>query len=308
MGQSKDRRDIYYRRAKELGFRARSAFKLLQVDEEFGLLDGVRRAVDLAAAPGSWSQVLARRLWHEGEDKSSETRVVAVDLQEMAPIPGVVQLQGDMTAERTARDIIAFFQGEPADIVVSDAAPDVTGLHDLDVYLQAQLVLAALNIATFVLRPGGAFVAKLFRGKDVTLLQAQLATFFPRVSVAKPRSSRNSSMEAFIVCQGYAPPPGYVPTMQTPMLGLRYSPALGTPAPGTEPLLGTNRTIVPFIACGDLAGFDSDKSYSLDSHSVPRQPTQKPINPSYKQAVELRKQGKATATLAGAEPVHLSTT
>lgn len=78
---SKDRRDIYYRRAKELGYRARSAFKLAQIDEEFGLLKDVRRAVDLCAAPGSWSQVLSRRLWKEGEDKDAETRIVAVDLQ-----------------------------------------------------------------------------------------------------------------------------------------------------------------------------------------------------------------------------------
>ena len=78
---SKDRRDIYYRRAKELGYRARSAFKLVQIDEEFGLLKDVHRAVDLCAAPGSWSQVLSRKLWKEGENKAAETRIVAVDLQ-----------------------------------------------------------------------------------------------------------------------------------------------------------------------------------------------------------------------------------
>ena len=78
---SKDRRDIYYRRAKELGYRARSAFKILQIDEEFNLFEDVRRAVDLCAAPGSWSQVLSRKLWKDGEDKTTETRIVGVDLQ-----------------------------------------------------------------------------------------------------------------------------------------------------------------------------------------------------------------------------------
>jgi len=293
MGNSKDRRDIYYRRAKELGFRARSAFKLMQVDEEFGLLDGVTRAVDLAAAPGSWSQVLSRRLWKEGEDKESETRVVSVDLQEMAPIPGVVQLQGDITAEKTANEIIAYFEGSRCDIVVSDAAPDVTGLHDLDMYLQSQLVLAALNIATFVLKPGGSFVAKMFRGKDTSLLYAQFRQFFPFVTIAKPRSSRNSSMEAFIVCQKYSPPDGFVPSMVTPMLGLAYgqpSKPVGQADEETDEGTGPKRILVPFVACGDLSGFDSDKSYALkDTAEVPTRPTQPPIRPSYEEAIQARR-------------------
>ena len=90
------------------------------------------------------------------------------------------------------------FDGKPADLVVCDGAPDVTGLHDIDEYIQAQLLLAALNITTHVLKPGGTFVAKIFRGKDVTLLYSQLKLFFPRVTCAKPRSSRNSSIEAFV--------------------------------------------------------------------------------------------------------------
>ena len=202
---SKDRRDIYYRKAKELGFRARSAFKLIQIDEEFGIFDNVSRAVDLAAAPGSWSQVLSKRLWKNEEPplpgaklENQFVRVVAVDIQEMAPIVGVVQLKGDITTEETAREIIRCFDYQLCDIVVSDAAPDVTGLHDLDIYLQSQLVLAGLNISTFLLRPGGTFVAKIFRGKDITLLSSQLKHFFKFVTIAKPASSRNSSMEAFL--------------------------------------------------------------------------------------------------------------
>jgi tRNA (cytidine32/guanosine34-2'-O)-methyltransferase len=91
-------------------------------------------------------------------------------------------------------------------LVISDGAPDVTGLHDLDIYIQSQLLYAALNLAMGVLRPGGKFVAKIFRGRDVDLLYAQLRTVFERVSVAKPRSSRASSLEAFIVCEGFIPP------------------------------------------------------------------------------------------------------
>ena len=91
---SKDKRDIYYRRAKEEGWRARSAFKLLQLDESFNLFEGAKKVVDLCAAPGSWSQVLSRKLLKNGKD---ETKIVAVDLQVMAPLPGVIQIQGDIT-------------------------------------------------------------------------------------------------------------------------------------------------------------------------------------------------------------------
>lgn len=256
---SKDRRDIYYRRAKEYGFRARSAFKLLHLDEKFDLFNGVERAVDLCAAPGSWSQVLSRKLWKDAEEanKSDQVRVVAVDLQEMAPIEGVEILQGDITSKSTAEKIISYFSGERADLVVSDGAPDVTGLHDIDEYVQSQLILAALNITTFVLAPGGTMVAKVFRGKDVTLLYSQLCVFFERVTVSKPKSSRNSSIEAFVVCEGYNPPAGYVPTMVSPMLGAQYNTA-------TNALTGPNRAIVPFLACGDLSGLDSDQSYPLE--------------------------------------------
>ncbi|ETO26877.1 hypothetical protein RFI_10260 [Reticulomyxa filosa] len=115
------KKDVYYRRAKEVGFRARSAFKLIQLDEEFQLLQGVKRAVDLCAAPGSWSQVLSRRLQ---ADKDKSAKIVAVDLQPMAPIQGVIQIQGDITNQGTAMEIIKHFDGEKADIVVSDGAPD----------------------------------------------------------------------------------------------------------------------------------------------------------------------------------------
>ena len=248
MGRSsKDKRDVYYRLAKEEGWRARSAFKLMQIDEEFQIFKGVKKVVDLCAAPGSWSQVLAKKL--EANKPESDVKIVAVDLQAMAPLPGVITLQGDITKLETAKKIVGYFEGETADLVVCDGAvsfvsvifknifkgfcfqicplyefqPDVTGLHDLDEYVQAQLLLAALNITTHVLKLGGNFIAKIFRGKDVTLLFAQLRLFFEHVTVAKPRSSRNSSIEAFVVCQNYKPPEGYEPTMINPLLDHKYT-------------------------------------------------------------------------------------
>ena len=112
-----------------------------------------------------------------------------------------------------------------------------------------------MNITTHILKPNGTFVAKIFRGKDITLLFAQLRLFFDDVTVAKPRSSRNSSIESFVVCQGYNQPEGYVPTMMNPLLDHTYT--------DFDSLEGPNRYIVPFLACGDLSAYDSDKSYPL---------------------------------------------
>ena len=163
----------------------------------------MRRVVDLCAAPGSWSQVVSRKLFTGDAARDAGKKAVAIDLQQMAPIDNVVTLQGDITSMATVKEVLSHFEGQLVDLVICDGAPDVTGMHDLDEFVQAQLILAALNITTHLLRPGGAFVAKIFRGKDITLLYSQLDCFFEHVTSAKPRSSRNSSIEAFVVCQGY---------------------------------------------------------------------------------------------------------
>jgi len=280
---SKDKRDVYYRKAKEEGWRARSAFKLLQIDEQFNIFENVTRAVDLCAAPGSWSQVLSRKLRKDGSVEG--LKIVAVDLQEMAPLLGVIQLKGDITKLETAEKVIKLFEGEKADLVVSDGAPDVTGMHDIDEYVQAQLILAALNITTHLLRTGGTFIAKIFRGKDMTLLYSQLKVFFPLVTIAKPKSSRNSSIESFVVCQKYSPPPDYQPVMLDPMLDHQYT--------SLNSQQGLNRQVIPFIACGDLSGFDADQSYDLDDieQYESKEAVQLPINPPYKKTKEMRREG-----------------
>ncbi|CAH8593191.1 unnamed protein product [Schistosoma turkestanicum] len=214
MGKSsRDKRDIYYRLAKEEGWRARSAYKLLQIDDEYGILSSpentsLERVVDLCAAPGSWSQVLSKRLWEsKTPEEQKSVKIVAVDLQAMAPIPGVIQIQGDITSQNTAQRIIKHFDGKLAQLVVCDGAPDVTGLHDLDEYVQSHLILAALTICSRVLELGGTFVAKVFRGRDSGLLGSQLQCLFSgQVSFAKPRASRNSSLESFVVCRGFMGP------------------------------------------------------------------------------------------------------
>ena len=369
MGKSsKDKRDAYYRLAKEEGWRARSAYKLLQLDEEFNLFEGVTRVVDLCAAPGSWSQVLSRVLikgekfgrtgWQdkqvamrdyvlrpeskdlvnqredahelkEGQTKPrKDVRIVAIDLQPMSPLEGVTTMRADITHPSTIPLLLKALDPDtcdpttttpssPVDLVISDGAPDVTGLHDLDIYVQSQLLWAALNLALCVLKPGGKFVAKIFRGKDVDLLFAQLKIVFERVRVAKPRSSRASSIEAFVVCEGFYPPTSFSASLYKPFgMGRQLSSSNVTPKPeksvstkkvrsdgaieldlgseseengedGVEE--GGERWIAPFLACGDLSAFDSDATYHLPKDRVSLDPIQPPTAPPYKRALEMRK-------------------
>ncbi len=364
MGKSsKDKRDAYYRLAKEQGWRARSAFKLIQLDEEYDLFNGVTRVVDLCAAPGSWSQVLSRvlikgesfgrRAWEAkqkleqqtiaggdtdeaikaAEDDSKvlkprkEVRIVAVDLQPMASLEGITTVKGDITDSSTIPRILQALDpdsygpevaggSQPVDLVISDGAPDVTGLHDLDIYVQAQLLFAALNLALRVLKPGGKFVAKIFRAKNIDLIYAQLRCFFTTVHCAKPRSSRASSLEAFVVCEGFNIPKGYRIDHEKPI-------GLGAQLPDRDETAkdkdtkgfadrqrrtltedgvtllefesdeeDDNRWIAPFVACGDLSAFDADATYHLPKDRVSLSPIQPPTAPPYKRALELRrKQG-----------------
>ena len=279
--------DIYYRKAKEYGFRARSAFKLLQCDDSCAIFGPhTTRAVDLCAAPGSWSQVLVRKLYGSSANSSGNgsgngggsamviprdpalARIVSVDLQEMAPLDGVRMLRGDITSRLTADAIIQHFGGRPVDLVVSDGAPDVTGLHEIDEYMQSQLILAALNITTHILAEGtGVFVAKIFRAEAYPLLEAQLHVFFRSVQCIKPASSRAKSAEHFIVCKQYAKPPGYesvfvdsatvaaasASASAAATTTTTITPASASPA---APLSSLNRIIMPFLHSGDLAPHD----------------------------------------------------
>lgn len=352
MGKSsKDKRDAYYRLAKEQGWRARSAFKLLQLDEEFNLFEGVTRVVDLCAAPGSWSQVLSRVLikgetfgraaWQDQQardrmkvlgilpettEKSKEERgprekvkIVAIDLQPMSPLDGITMLQADITHPSTVPLLLKALDPEtydpsattashPVDLIISDGAPDVTGLHDLDMYVQSQLLWAALNLALCVLKPGGTFVAKVFRGRDVDLLYAQFRTVFESVTIAKPRSSRASSIEAFIVCQIFKPPKDFHASMEKP-LGAGASLPKDPKHEKSEPYRrvrddgiteldfgseseddnGNQRWIAPFLACGDLSAFDADATYQLPEGYKSLDPVQPPTAPPYKRALEMRK-------------------
>lgn len=230
----------------------------------FIILTDVQRAVDLCAAPGSWSQVLSRKLFDSclTDDEKIAVKIIAVDLQAMAPIRGVVQLQGDITKESTAKDIIAHFDNDAnqkAQLVVCDGAPDVTGVHEMDEYMQNQLIVSALSIATFVLESGGKFVAKIFKGYANSLLESQMLTFFKHFQIYKPASSRASSIESFVVCSGFQLPTGYIPQIISSTSEDIRALSLKT---GSE----VNRRLVPFIACGDLNGTfnDSEENFTCN--------------------------------------------
>ncbi|KAK7995138.1 tRNA (uridine-2'-O-)-methyltransferase TRM7 [Apiospora arundinis] len=162
-----------------------------------------------------------------------DVKIVSIDLQPISPLPGIITLRADITHPATVPLLLHALDPDydatskdqkaahPVDLVISDGAPDVTGLHDLDIYVQSQLLFAALNLALCVLKPGGKFVAKIFRGKNVDVLYAQLKIFFEEVHVAKPRSSRASSVEAFIVCLNFQPPKGFSASLEEP-LGVGY--------------------------------------------------------------------------------------
>ncbi|GJD10847.1 Putative tRNA (cytidine(32)/guanosine(34)-2'-O)-methyltransferase [Galdieria sulphuraria] len=277
---SKDKRDIYYRKAKEEGYRARSAYKLLQLDQEFNLFKDAENVVDLCAAPGSWSQVVSKRL---RELRKGQATIVAVDLQEIAPIEGVTVIQGDITSRPTVETILKEFENGMVDVVLSDGAPDVTGLHDLDEYIQSELILSALNVATFLLRQGGTFVAKVFRGKDTCGVFSRLSVFFENVTLAKPRSSRNSSIEAFFVCRGYSRPSFWQPTLflhKDASIEVVQGSEIEQECSSQE----TMTVVMPFVSCGDLSCYDADMAYDIEA----------PIHAAYETALARKRSAKQT--------------
>ena len=189
------REDSYFQRAKQEGYRARSAYKLQQIQEKFGVLRRGQVVLDLGAAPGSWSQVAAQIVGSAG-------KVIAVDLQAVEPIPGVVTLQGDLTAPEVQAQIVAAAAG-PVDVVLSDAAPNVSGIHLRDHALSVELVRAALALACQTLKPGGHFVAKVFEGEDLPQLIVDLRRDFERVKPHYPAATRREGREVFLVCTGF---------------------------------------------------------------------------------------------------------
>ncbi len=186
--------DPYVRRAKAENYRSRAAYKLLELDQRFGLLKGVKTVVDLGIAPGGWSQVVRRR--------APDAAVVGIDLLPTDPIEGVTILQLDFTSDGAPARIRSTLGG-PADLILSDMAANTVGHPQTDHLRTMALVEEALEFAIGSLRPGGAFVAKVLAGGADSGLVAQLKRRFATVRHAKPPASRKESSEWYVVAQGF---------------------------------------------------------------------------------------------------------
>jgi 23S rRNA (uridine2552-2'-O)-methyltransferase len=190
--------DPYVHRAQAEGYRARSAFKLIELDDRYHLLAPGKRVVDLGAAPGGWSQIAAGRV----RSTADNPLVVAIDYLDMDPLPGVVVLKQDFL-DPSAPDAIRAALGAPADVVISDLAAPTTGHRKTDHLRTLGLVEAAADFAATVLKPGGDFVAKVFRGGTEGELLARLKRDFAAVHHVKPPSSRAESVELYLVAKGF---------------------------------------------------------------------------------------------------------
>jgi 23S rRNA (uridine2552-2'-O)-methyltransferase len=186
--------DPYVKRAKAEGYRSRAAFKLIELDDRFGFLKGVERVVDLGVAPGGWTQVVRKR--------APKATVVGIDLLPTDPIEGAALLQLDFLAEE-APGRLREALGGPADLVLSDMAANTVGHPQTDHLRTMALVEAGLDFAGEMLRPGGAFVAKVLAGGADNHLVAELKRRFAAVKHAKPPASRKGSSEWYVVAQGF---------------------------------------------------------------------------------------------------------
>jgi 23S rRNA (uridine2552-2'-O)-methyltransferase len=188
----KQKRDIFVRQSKLYGYRARSAYKLIEIDEKFKIFKNGISVIDLGASPGSWSQYIARTV------KSG--RLVSIDLKDMEEIDNTIQIKGDFTEINLQEKIKGFFKSK-VDVVVSDMAVNTTGIKDIDAIYTGELAMEAMNFSKKMLVKEGRFVSKIFLGSSFNEIVALGKKIFKEVKVFKPKSSRKESKESFIICK-----------------------------------------------------------------------------------------------------------
>jgi 23S rRNA (uridine2552-2'-O)-methyltransferase len=188
--------DPYVKRAHEEGWRSRAAFKLQEIDKAERLLRPGMTVVDLGAAPGGWSQYVARVLGGKG-------RVIALDLLDMPSLPGVEFFQGDFSDDAVLEHLQAALGGAKVDLVLSDMAPNMMGISDVDHDRSMHLVDLAVDFAAHALRPGGDLLLKVFQGREFQPLVARLRKQFETVKLRKPKASRSRSPELYVLARGY---------------------------------------------------------------------------------------------------------
>lgn len=188
--------DVWVKKSREDGYRSRASYKLIELDEKDRLFRPGQIVVDLGAAPGGWSQVAVERVGDKGV-------VIASDILEMSPLAGVEFVQGDFTEQSVLDELLELMGDRRADVVISDMAPNMSGMAAVDIPNAMGLVELALDMAQQVLKPGGVFVAKVFQGEGFDTLLAEMRKSFGTVVSRKPDSSRARSREIYQVCKGF---------------------------------------------------------------------------------------------------------
>ena len=189
---NRQRRDFYVRQSKLEGFRSRAIYKLKEIDEKFKIINNISTAIDLGAAPGSWSQYLRKKI--------SKGKILSIDILDFDPIKDVYLIKGDFTDEKYQNEIINYF-GSKVDLIVSDMAVNTTGNKNLDSIVTGELSLEAMNFAINNLAKNGIFISKIFMGSGFNEIVAMGKKSFKEFRVYKPPSSRKVSKESFIICK-----------------------------------------------------------------------------------------------------------
>ena len=189
---NKQRRDTYVRKSKVDGYRARSAYKLIEIDEKFKIFKGGISVIDIGAAPGSWSQYVSKVV------KSG--KLISIDLKKIEPIDNSVQIRGDFTDSQIQEEIKKYIRTK-VDVVMSDMAVNTTGIKNIDSIQTGELCKEAMFFAKDILNDNGYFVSKIFMGSTFNEIVAEGKKFFKEVKVFKPKSSRKDSKESFIICK-----------------------------------------------------------------------------------------------------------
>jgi 23S rRNA (uridine2552-2'-O)-methyltransferase len=185
-------RDQYFKKSKILGYRSRSAFKLIEINKKFKLLNNNTNLIDLGSAPGGWSQVASQII--------TKGLIIAIDTKEMKNIKNVNFIRGDILNDNTKDKIISKFGGK-IDVIISDMAANTTGNKDLDCIRTNNLCLEIINLSKLLLKNNGSIVSKIFMGQDFLEIKKKAKTYFKKVVFFKPNSSRDNSKETYIHCK-----------------------------------------------------------------------------------------------------------
>lgn len=188
--------DEFVKRARAEGYRSRASFKLLEIDDKFHILKAGYRVIDLGASPGGWSQVAQKRVGQKG-------KVIALDLLEMPPIDGVTFVQGDFSEDVTLQSLLSLTGNSIIDLVISDMAPNLSGMREIDQPRSIYLIELAHELAVRVLSKNGTLLVKCFEGQGIDSVRRLFRSSFSRVANIKPRASRKESREVYLLGRGY---------------------------------------------------------------------------------------------------------